>query len=197
LTGAVNTVAAQAACVPDAPVILAGDSLGGYTSLAAAAVIPKGQLKGLVLGGCSSNLTGSALLPYYGQIALFKVLMTLRGEERLIQSLKPRLIREVGMSEADVMAMLDAGISLSVFAPAVYALRHVDFRSKLAEVEVPVLILNGTKDRGHMRQEGSFLAVARDARAEHLPDCEHGVTIRRSAECAAFINAFAAEAFAR
>lgn len=196
LQGAIDTVASAARSVDGAPVVLVGDSLGGYTSLAAAPSIAPAQLKGLVLGGCSSNLTGLALLPYLARCALFKVLLALRDEQKLIRSAAPKMVKEVGMRQEDVEAMISAGMSFRVFAQAVDALRDVDFRSKLAEVQVPVLLLNGTKDSGHMRQEGSFLAVARDASAHHFPDCEHGVTIRRSAECAALVNQFAVRVFA-
>ena len=61
LAAAVETVAAAVRSVAPRPVVLAGDSLGGYTALAAAAAVPAGQLRGLVLAGCTANMTGSAL----------------------------------------------------------------------------------------------------------------------------------------
>ena len=196
LQGAIDTVVAEATSLNGAPLVLVGDSLGGYTALASAASLPAAQLKGLVLGGSSSNLTGLALLPYLLRSALFKVLLALRGEQKLIRSIAPKLVSQVGMRQEDVDSMVSAGMSLRVFAQAVKALRDIDFRSKLAEVETPVLFLNGEKDSGHMRQEASFLAVARDAHVHHFPNCEHGVTIRRSTECAALVNAFASKVFA-
>jgi pimeloyl-ACP methyl ester carboxylesterase len=197
LQGAIDTVVAAVNSLDGgAPVILVGDSLGGYTALASADSIPAAQLKGLVLGGSSSNLTGLALLPYLLRSALFRVLLTLRDEQKLIQATAPKLVSQVGMRQEDVDSMISAGMSLRVFAQAVNALRDVDFRGKLAEVQAPVLFLNGEKDSGHMRQEASFLAVARDASVHHFPNCEHGVTIRRPAECATLVNQFAAKAFA-
>lgn len=196
LRGAVDTVLKCAASVPDSPLVVGGDSLGGYSALAAAASLPHGQLKALILCGSSSNLTGAALLPYRLQIAVFSTLLALRGEDKLIASLRPKLIRDIGMEPRDVDAMIGAGMSLKVFSQCVQALRDIDFRSKLAAVEVPVMIVNGTKDSGHMRQEASFLAVAKDASAEHLENCRHGVTIRRSADCAVLFNRFAARIFA-
>ena len=196
LQGAIDTVVAAAKSLDGAPVVLVGDSLGGYTALASAASLPAAQLKGLVLGGSSSNLSGFALLPYLLRSTLFKILLTLRDEQKLIGSIAPKLVSQVGMRQQDVDSMVAAGMSLRVFAQAVNALRDIDFRAKVSEVLVPVLFLNGEKDRGHMRQEPSFLAVARDASVHHFPNCEHGVTIRRSAECAALINEFAARVFA-
>lgn len=196
LKGAIDTVVHCAAAIPEAPIIVAGDSLGGYSSLAAAAALPPQQLKGLILCGSSSNLTGTALLPYRLQIAVFKTLLALKGEDKLIASMRPKLIKDIGMQPQDVDAMMAAHMSLAVFAQCVHALKNVDFRTKLAAVEVPVMIVNGTKDSGHMRQEASFLAIAKDATVEHLADCKHGVTIRRSADCAQLFNKFAARIFA-
>jgi pimeloyl-ACP methyl ester carboxylesterase len=196
LQGAIDTVVGAANALGGAPVVLVGDSLGGYTALASAASLPPSQLKGLVLGGSSSNLTGLALLPYLLRSTLFKVLLALRDEQKLIRSLLPKLVSQVGMRQDDVDSMFSAGMSLRVFPQAVKALRDIDFRGKVAEVQVPMLFLNGEKDRGHMRQEASFLAVARDAAVHHFPKCEHGVTIRRAGECAALVNEFAAKVFA-
>lgn len=61
LQAAIDTVVSLTHSVAGAPIIVGGDSLGGYTTLACAAVLPPAQLKGLVLGGCSSNLQGRAL----------------------------------------------------------------------------------------------------------------------------------------
>lgn len=195
LQAAIDTVVAAAYSVVGAPVIVAGDSLGGYTALASASVLPAAQLKGLVLGGCSSNLQGGALFPYLVRTALFRTLIALRGEERLIAATAPKLVSNFKLAQADADVIAEAGMSLKVFPQAVAALRNVDFRSRLAAVEQPVLILNGDFDHGHVRQEASFLAAARAASVERFP-CGHGVTLLRPAECAAAINRFAARAFA-
>jgi pimeloyl-ACP methyl ester carboxylesterase len=73
----------------------------------------------------------------------------------------------------------------------VQALRGVDFRARLAAVEQPVLIVNGSKDKLFVEQEPSFLAVARDATSHRFDGCEHGVSIRRSGDFAALLAGFA------
>jgi pimeloyl-ACP methyl ester carboxylesterase len=196
LEGAISTVTAAAREVAPSPVVLVGDSLGGYTSLAAASALPPEQLKGLVLGGCSTNLTGTALLPFLAKTAMFKILLALFGEPRLIRKTIPKLINEIGMSEKDVNAMVEQGISLSVFEQAVNALRGIDFRQKLAAVVQPVLIVNGSRDKVMVNQEASFLAVARQAQSHRFENCEHGVSILRSPEFAGLVNVFAARVFA-
>jgi pimeloyl-ACP methyl ester carboxylesterase len=57
LAAAVATLTDIAKQLAPAPIVLAGDSLGGYTSLAAAASLGD-QLKGAVLGGCTMNFRG-------------------------------------------------------------------------------------------------------------------------------------------
>src|ERR1700733_6968972 len=51
LQGAIDTVVAAATSLDDAPVVLVGDSLGGYTALASAASLPAAQVEGLGCGG--------------------------------------------------------------------------------------------------------------------------------------------------
>lgn len=196
LIGAVATVTAAAASVAPAPFVVGGDSLGGYSTLASAASLPQDRLKGLILCGSSSNLTGTALLPYLMQKAMFRVMLMCMSEERWIRTRVRKLLSSLKIAPEDVEAMLNAGISLRVFNQAVDALRDIDFRAKLAVVGQPVVIINGGKDHGHIRQEASFVAVAREASTHRLEGCEHGVTLRRPREVAAMINQFADRAFA-
>jgi pimeloyl-ACP methyl ester carboxylesterase len=196
LAGAIATVEEAARSVAPAPIVVGGDSLGGYSTLASAASLPQDRLKGLILCGSSSNITGPALRPYLFQIALFRVMSALIGEQRLIRKHVPKQLLRSGLKVEDVDAMLKAGISLKVFRQAVYALRDIDFRAKLAAVEQPVMIVNGTKDKGHMRQETSFVEVTRHPTVHHLEGCEHGVTILRPRAVALMFNDFAARVFA-
>lgn len=196
LDGAVDTVVAAVHSVAPTPVILVGDSLGGYTAMASANSVPREQLKGMVLGGCSANLMGMALLPYYFKIVTFKTLIALFGEPRLIGWTIPKLINQMGMPENDVHAMVDAGISFGVFEQAVHALRGIDFRRKFAAIEQPLLVVNGSCDKGMVRQEAGFLSVAQQATSHRFENCEHGVSILRSTEFARLVNTFAERVFA-
>jgi pimeloyl-ACP methyl ester carboxylesterase len=190
LSGAIATVAEAAHAAMPSPVVLVGDSLGGYTAMASASSLPSEQLKGLVIGGCSTNVTGMASLPFLATAAAFRLLIALFGEPRLIRRNVPMLVKR-GMTEPDVQAIIDAGFSLSVFEQVVHALRGIDFRKTLADIEQPVLIVNGSRDKPMLRQEASFLAAARLGTG-HRIDCEHGVSMLRSAEFAGLINEFVA-----
>ena len=195
LPGAVATVVEAARAVMPSPVVLVGDSLGGYTAMASASSLPRDQLEGLVLGGCSANVTGWASLPFLVQAATFRVLIALFGEPRLIRQNLPMLVK-LGMGQPDVQAIVDAGMSLAVFEQVVHALRGIDFRQMLADIARPVLIVNGSRDKPMVRQEASFLAAGQQARGRRL-DCGHGVSMLRSAEFAGLVNDFAGLVVAR
>ena len=190
LQGAVDTVVAVARSVAPAPVIVGGDSLGGYTALASAAALPRAQLLGLVLGGATANFEGRALRALVLRQWLVLGLGSLLGEKGLAR-LTAKDLRKMGLSEQDIQAQLEAGLNHRVFPQAVQALRGVDFRARLAAVEQPVLIVNGAKDKLFIEQEASFLAVARQASSHRFEACEHGVSLRRSGEFAALIAGFA------
>ncbi len=190
--GAIDTVVAAAASVAPAPVIVGGDSLGGYSTLASAASLPRDQLRGLVVSGASANLAGSALIAYKLKIILNRVLLATLGEKFLLGERMVKMLVGMGITEADARALLGAGISFPAFEQAVGALAGIDFRAKVAAVDVPVLVLNGTKDSAMMPQEPQFLAAVRHPTVHHFEGAEHGVSIRRHADFAAVVNRFVA-----
>lgn len=191
LQGGVATVVAAARAVAPAPVIVGGDSLGGYTALASAAALPRTQLLGLVLGGATANFEGAALRSLLIRQWMVGGLGALLGEKRLA-TLLAKDLRKMGIAEPDIETLTAAGLNHRVFPQAVAALRGIDFRARLAAVEQPVLIVNGAKDKVFVDQEASFLAVAQQATSHRFDDCEHGVSLRRSVEFGALVDEFAA-----
>ncbi|MBQ5947926.1 alpha/beta fold hydrolase [Massilia sp. ST3] len=196
LQGGIDTVVACARELGDAPFILAGDSLGSYTSQAAAAALPQDRLKGLVLGGASHEFIGRPVLPYAAKAMMFKVLLGLFGEDKLVERRMPAALRECGMAEEDVAATMAAGVSLKVFPQAVAALRGFDFRARLAAIQQPTMFINGDADTNHVRGEAHYVAAARQASVHRFPDCDHGVSLRRSPQYAALLNEFAGRVLA-
>ncbi len=194
LQGAVETVVAAARSVAPAAVVVGGDSLGGYTSIACAAALPREQLKGLVLSGCSANIVGAALRAMKTRKLLGRCMGALLGQKGM-EKILAREMRKVGLAEADIDAQIAAGINFGGFGQAVQALGGLDIRSKLAAVEQPVLVLNGSKDKIFVAQEASFLAVAKRATSHRFANCDHGVSLRRSKEFAALVNQFAEREF--
>ncbi|WP_077034635.1 alpha/beta fold hydrolase [Pelomonas sp. KK5] len=197
LEGAVQTVLEAARAAAPSPVILAGDSLGGYTVMNAASRLPPGQLKGVIASGCTADFSKFATWPHFFFKALmFRVLLALFGEQKLIASTTSKVRKELsdaGMQREDIDAMVDAGFSLKVFQDAVDALSPVDHIAKLAAVLAPVLLVNGLQDGVMMRHEAAYLAASRRGRAQHF-DCGHGVSILKPREFAALLNEMAAGA---
>lgn len=189
LQGAVDTVVAAARSVAPAPVVVGGDSLGGYTSLASAQALPPSQLQGLMLAGCTANMVGGALRALLIRQVLLVAMGTLLGAKRMA-NLTAKELRNMGIADEDVNAQVTAGFNHGVFPQAVRALRGTDFRAKLAAVTQPVMVVNGAKDKIFVDQEASFVAVAKRATCHRFADCEHGVSLRRSREFAALVNNF-------
>ena len=191
LEGAVATVVAAAQAVAPAPVILVGDSLGGYTAMAAAAALPKEQLRGLVIGGSSGNFKPTQVFNYAGSLLMVSAFTTVLDEQKILRDGMPKF----GVSAEDAKPMLAAGANMHVVPEAVRALMGVDFKSKLAAITQPVLIVNGTLDTRSMAGEPEFLAVAQHGSSHHFENTEHGVSMRKPAELARIVNGFAEQVF--
>ncbi len=189
LAAAVDVVVEAARSVAPAPVILVGDSLGGYTAMAAASAVPAIQLRGLVLGGCSSNLRGSRLTPYLLNIAVMGALRRVLGNERFYRKVASQLAKRIDPLHAAAIA--GAGIRAEAFSEAVWQLNAVDFKQLVAAIAVPILFVNGDRDRGHLRFEARFVAAAKSATTHRFANTEHGVSVWRSAEFAALTAQFA------
>lgn len=190
LQGAVETVVAAAREAGGAPLVLAGDSLGAYTAQAAAASLPREQLKGLVLGGASQEFGGPQLWPHQLKALMFRLMFAFKDERRMVDEKLPGALRDLGLNEDDMRATMNAGVSLSVFPQAVKELRHFDFKSALAAIEQPTLFVNGDKDSFHVRGETAYVAAARDATVHRFADCDHGVSLRRADGYAELVERF-------
>lgn len=193
MSGAVQTVQAAVRSVAPAPVVLVGDSLGGYTALSSAAAVPTEQLRGLVVGGCTANLEGfRTMLHFNAKVLLFKTLLAVFGEEKLARSSEAKvrkMFAENGVHAEDADRILDAGQSYKVFEQAVDALRGVDYYGKLAAIQQPVLMLNGDKDHVMLRQEARFLKAGPHVSGQRF-ECAHGVSLLRGAEFADALTRF-------
>jgi pimeloyl-ACP methyl ester carboxylesterase len=194
IAAAVGGVVEAVRSVAPAPVILVGDSLGGYTAMAAAAAVPAAQLRGLVLGGCSSNLRGTRLAPYLFNIAAQGTLRTILGEPRFYRMVGSQLAKKIDPTHA--AAITGAGLRSQAFREAVWEINAVDFKERVAAIQVPIVFVNGDRDRGHLRFEAEFVAAAKSATTHRFANTEHGVSVWRSAEFAALTAEFARRAFA-
>lgn len=193
LDGAVSTVVEAARSVAPAAVVVGGDSLGGYVSMAAARALAPSQLKGLVLSGCTMNFEGVALIPFKIKTFFNKLLLATLGQERLLGERFVREAAKLGLESRDARAVLEGGLNMHAFPDCVAALTGVDFVAKAGAIRQPMLFLNGSKDRDMMRQQARFQAAAPQARFHVFEGAGHGVSLLRSAEFAALVDEFASQ----
>lgn len=184
--GAVATVLAAARSLAPARVVLVGDSLGGYTAMAAAVALPRGQLAGIVMAGSSGDINLKGMASGIAQSLFVRSLLLFGSED----ALATRALGLFGIAQADTPPIVAAGVHLNAVVPAARALMGIDFRRKLAALGVPLLIANGSLDHGAVEHEDSYVAAARRVTRLHFENCEHGVSMRRPAEFAAAVNAF-------
>jgi pimeloyl-ACP methyl ester carboxylesterase len=192
LEAAAATVAAAARSVTPASVVLVGDSLGGYAAMAAASSLPPEQLRGMVLAGCSANFDFLRSLKYLKDVVAIRIMGVFIDESTFVS----RALASLGMNDQDGRTIIAAGVSVRAVPSSTRNLLNVDFREKLAAIDRPVLIVNGSLDERAMGQEASFKAAARQATSYHFENTPHGVSMRRSPEFATLINDFAAQVFA-
>jgi len=195
LEGAVEAVRQAVEALAPAPVLLVGDSLGGYTAMASAAALPQERLLGLVAGGCTANIhEWPTALHFRAKALMFKLMLAVFGEPRLVRQgeakVRKLLAESGGAAPEDVEAVIRGGIGFSVFEQCVDALWGVDHLARLKAIHQPVWLLNGEKDHVMLRQEARFLAAGPNVQGRHY-DCGHGVSLERSREFAALVNQIA------
>jgi pimeloyl-ACP methyl ester carboxylesterase len=189
IASAVETVRAEVQRLAPSRVVLVGDSLGGYTSMATAAVLPPERVAGLAIGGCTMNFDAKT----WGQLRrkgwLVRASMALLGQKRSLAKGAQKMIKQ-GIRRDDVDALMAAGLRMQGWVEAVNDIGHHDYLAKLRMIQAPILFLNGDKDAGPVAHEAEFVAAARRATTQRFP-CEHGVSLWKPAEFAAAVDRFA------
>lgn len=187
-----DAVASAARAVAPAPVILAGDSLGGYSAMLAVDAIPPAQLRGLVVAGASVNFPPRLPLDEWPKRLLVRWMLFLKDPAELA----PAALSRFGVSARDQRAILARGVTLTAVEPAVDALMGKDFLPLLRRTPQPILFVNGDGDTKRVAAEPIFLAAAPDASSALFRDTGHGVSMLRPKEFAALLDRFADRAFA-
>lgn len=190
LKAAVETVAEAARSVAPARVVVCGDSLGGYVSMASAAALPAGQLRGLVLGGCTLVFEGAPLIPFKIKSVFNKLLVKVLGEKRIVGPRFLKTLVKMGIAEPDARALVDGGVSIDVFGDCVTALSGIDFPALVAASPVPKVFVNGGSDTQMLRHLARYQAAAPTAPHVVFPGARHGVSLIRAREFAAVIEEF-------
>lgn len=191
LNEAVQVVVEEVRSVAPAPVVVAGDSLGGYVTMAAAAALPADRLVGVVASGCTLVFEGHVLWPLRFKGVFNRLLVAVVGEKRLLGKRFVAELGKMGVAEPDARALIEAGVNVAAFGDCVAALTDVDFPARLAAGRAPVLFVNGGKDEKMLRDLARYRAAVPGARHEVFPGVEHGVSMRKSAEFADLLDQFA------
>jgi len=188
MAAAVETVRAEVRRLAPARVVLVGDSLGGYTSMATAAVLPPERVAGLAIGGCTINFDRKT----WGQLRrkgwIVRATLALLGEKRVQAKGAEKMIK-AGIRRDDVDALMAAGLRMQGWLEAVNDIGHHDYLAKLREIQAPILFINGDKDKDAVAHEAEFAAAARRATTLRFA-CEHGVSLWKPAEFAAAVDRF-------
>ncbi|WP_081967043.1 alpha/beta fold hydrolase [Kitasatospora sp. NRRL B-11411] len=136
--------------------LLAGLSLGGFTSLAHTVRHPE-DVDAVLLHGCTARTTGPLAAAY----ATAGRLGDLLGPERSAR-LQARAMRRMLPPES-AEAVLAGGFHLPALTQGVAELRRHDFLAMAAGLTVPTLYLNGRTDLPFRADERRFLAATRTA----------------------------------
>jgi pimeloyl-ACP methyl ester carboxylesterase len=163
--------AVEAAVGEDGPALLIGLSLGGYVAVTLGAERPE-LTNGLILTGCSVDYSRSG-----------DRLVAVTGE--MFQRAWPkRMLRQAQRSTfkrkyASVPELAEAEHYARGYADALRAARKVHWHGKLAGYDRPVLVLNGSLDKPHVRDAGKLLEGVRDGRSEVIDGAGHLANLDR------------------
>ncbi len=170
--------------------VLAGDSLGGYVSMAVAGVAPD-RVRGLVASGCTHEFRGLAAVSARVGSWLGQALVSAFGSTRLLARVQTR-VRQV-YPQAPLDSILEGGLRLEGRAEALAELAGRDLLTPLERYQGPILAINGELDRPNRRGEAGFLRRFPRARLEVVPRSPHGVSLWDPALFARLVGSFVRE----
>ena len=174
LQGALDTVGALLRSQRPRRVILAGDSLGGYVALVAAAHSERG-IAGVVAGGCTFEMVGAGALLARMSDAPLALARRLVGEARLDRRLERFLPRIFDAATArEVQA---AGVRVAARSESLRELIGLALTPLVERIRVPIVFVNGRYDWFVRCGERTLLAQALRGSRRIAWRVGHGVSV--------------------
>lgn len=186
LESARATVAAIAESVAPAPVILVGDSLGGFSAMAAVDAVPASQLRGVVIAGSTADFDGGQYARWVLDLPQVAILLALFDDE----DFAALALKRFGVTGDDARRVLAAGMNVGIVPDAARELMFRSFKAPLAGAGVPVLVVNGDGDVRAMAAHADWVASIPGAEGQVFVDTGHGVSLLRPVEFAAVVDSF-------
>jgi pimeloyl-ACP methyl ester carboxylesterase len=172
LESALATVTALVTRAAPRRVILAGDSLGGYVALIAAARNTAG-VAAVVAGGFTWSMAGIAGALARASDVPVRFLETFAGDariERFVAASVPRF------TDADTAAeIVRAGLRVRSRSESLAELAGLDLVAHVRTLRVPIVFVNGARDWPTRAGERMLLRAARDSVLVLGPHAGHGV----------------------
>lgn len=169
----------------DRPVVLVGDSLGGYLALLAAAAANT-TVGAVIAGGCSFPLDKFAGTLVSATNLPVGLALLAGGKEYLEKGLGALLRRVTDPETAE--AVLARGLRIEARAESLTALRTTDFRTVVAGIQSPVYFVNGAFDVPAAWLTRVFAGYASDGYAVTIPGAFHGCMLSHPRETAEVIR---------
>jgi pimeloyl-ACP methyl ester carboxylesterase len=156
----------------NAPIVLAGDSLGGYLALAAAGL--GAPPRGVVAGGCTFSLHGRRSLWAALTDAPLSAIEAMAGRARtaaLLEAAFGRLTGDPGLAAA----VAAAGLRPAARRESIGELRRFKPAVAIRAIHAPVTFVNGALDLPLVWATRRYAALAPGGRAVVVPRVGHGV----------------------
>lgn len=149
--------------------VVAGHSMGGYLSLAAAARLEP-KVAGVVAMGCTAQPSSSPKVVYEAVAGLASRIP--KTYDRVSTAVFNRFL-----PEESAEAFVRGGLASEWFASGVKGIEALDSLADVAAYDGPIWFVNGTFDQMRMHEK-KFLAAARHGRLSVWPGLNH-LTIMR------------------
>lgn len=167
------------------PTLLVGASLGGYVAILAAHQRPE-LVSGLVLAGCSMSFRGLAGL----YVRVVGAIIARIVPEQLLRRLLERRIAAM-MPSGLAQAVLAAGAHPKGMGQVFVEIAGKDFAALLRQLPMPVLVVNGERDKAMRRGESALVASLQRGTLRVIPSAGHAVTFDQPAAFNDLLGSFA------